>query len=75
MTLDDWRLDQGLTFKRLAELLSTENQTVDTETVRRWCMPESATLARMPDRIWLRKIYEVSGGLVAPNDFVLPPEE
>lgn len=76
MTLDDWRLDQGLSYNRLAEMLSTANQEVKVETVRRWCLPEDAPLARMPDREMLRRIFTVTGGAVGPNDFVgLPSGE
>lgn len=70
MTLDEWRMDQVLSFRQLAERLSSPDQRVDTETVRRWCMTEDAPLARMPDRMWLRKIYTVTEGAVTPNDFV-----
>lgn len=75
MTLDDWRLDEGLTFARLAALLSEGFQPVTPETVRRWCLPEGAALSRMPDAPWLRRIYDVTGGKVTPNDFAGIPEQ
>lgn len=69
MTLEDWRLDEGLTHDALAKLLSEENHTVTKETVRRWCLPEDDPLSRTPDRAWMRRIYTVSDGRVTPNDF------
>lgn len=69
MTLDDYRLEEGLTYARLAALLSEGNEKVTAETVRRWCLGEDATLRRVPTTKWMRKIYEISGGKVTPNDF------
>lgn len=69
MTLEDWRLDEGLTYLTLADRLSEPNHTVTPETVRRWCLPEGDPLSRTPDRRWLRRIYEISNGQVTPNDF------
>ncbi len=69
MTLEDWRLLEVLTYTQLAERLSEEDQTVAPETVRRWCLPESDELSRMPDRFWLRRIHALTGGKVTADDF------
>jgi hypothetical protein len=69
MTLEDWRLEEGLTYARLAELLSEKDQAVSAETVRRYCMPEEQSLSRIPDPPMLRKIFRVTQGKVTPNDF------
>lgn len=69
MTLEDWRLDEGVTYARLAELLSDKDQHVSAETVRRYCMAEDHPLRRNPDPPMLRKIYKLTLGKVTPNDF------
>lgn len=77
MTLEDWRLDEGLTYRALARVLSSGEMHVTWETVRRWCLPEEDALSRAPDRRWMRRIYEVTGGQVTPNDFagISPQDE
>lgn len=69
MTLEDWRLDEGLTYARLAELLTTPDHKVNPELARRWCLEEGQPLRRMPDPPMLRHIYQVTQGQVTPNDF------
>ena len=69
MKLEDWRLDEGLTHRALADALAYDGRTVTPETVRRWCLPEDDVLSRTPDRGWLRRIHALSGGQVTPNDF------
>lgn len=65
MTLHEWRLDEGLTLQRLADALG-----ISEETARRYALPETDPMSRMPDRQMLRKIFSVTGGKVTPNDFV-----
>jgi hypothetical protein len=69
MTLEDWRLIEGLTYKALAAKLSNDNMQVTPETARRWCLPEGDALHRTPDPAWMRRIYGVTAGAVTPNDF------
>lgn len=69
MTLEDWRLEEGLTYRALADRLSDANLRVNEETARRWCLPEGDALSRTPDRAWMRRIFEVTDGAVTPNDF------
>lgn len=69
MTLEDWRLQEGLTNKALAELVSSQDQQVSEETVRRWQLPESSSIHRRPDGPQMRRIFAITGGMVTPNDF------
>lgn len=69
MRLEDWRLEEGLTYAKLADLLSTPDQHVSAETARRYCMEEGEDLRRFPEAAMLRRIYTLTGGKVTPNDF------
>lgn len=69
MTLEDWRLEEGVTYARLAELISTKDHKVSEETVRRWCLSEDHQLSRTPSRAEMRRVYAVTHGAVTPNDF------
>lgn len=59
MTFDAWTKTKGLTWEQVAELIGAANASV----ARKY------SLGTIPRRRTMWRIYEVSGGLVTPNDF------
>jgi transcriptional regulator with XRE-family HTH domain len=62
--LETWRLEQGYTYKRLAESLG-----VTTETARRYCLPRGDRLARTPAPAVLQRMDRLTNGQVAAADY------
>lgn len=62
--LEAWRLEQGYTYKRLAEALG-----VTTETARRYCLPAGDKLARTPSPALLVQVERLTSGQVTAADY------
>lgn len=62
--LEEWRLEQGYTYRRLAEALD-----ITEETARRYCLPRGHKLARSPAPSTLRAIEKLTSGAVKPSDY------
>ena len=67
MTLEDFRKQQKLTYKQLAELLGASHATV----ARRWCLGIDAKDRMIPAPEFMERIVSVTNGSVMPNDFYL----
>lgn len=65
MTLEEYRRLEGLSLARLGEMIG-----VSEETARRYCLPETAPMSRMPHRPMLHTIHRMTDGKVTPNDFL-----
>ena len=65
MTLKEFRDQNKLTYKALANLLGASDATV----ARRWCLAKSHKDAMIPDRHYMTSIIEATRGQVMPNDF------
>jgi hypothetical protein len=69
MKLIEWIAREGLNYTSAAEQIEVESP----ETVRRYCLPSSDPLFRIPRPAVMRRIMAVSGGLVTANDFYDAP--
>jgi len=67
MTLDEYRLANGLSYKALAEKLGFKEATV----ARRWCLPKDHPQALTPSSRNLTLILNVTMSSVTPNDFII----
>ena len=67
MTLDEYRLENSLSYKKLAEKLGFKEATV----ARRWCLPKDHSQALTPSSRNLSLILQVTMGSVTPNDFII----
>ena len=67
MTLEEYRLENNLSYKKLAEKLGFKEATV----ARRWCLPKNHDQALTPNPKNLSLILEVTMGAVTPNDFII----
>jgi len=67
MTLEDFRKQQKLTYRQLAELLGASHATV----ARRWCLGIDAKDRMIPAPEFMERIVSVTNGSVMPNDFYL----
>ena len=67
MTLDDFRRQQKLTYRQLAELLGASHATV----ARRWCLDIDNKDRMIPAPNFMERIVNVTDGAVTPNDFYL----
>ena len=67
MTLDEYRLANGLSYKALAEKLGFKEATV----ARRWCLPKHHPQALTPSSRNLTLILNVTMSSVTPNDFII----
>lgn len=67
MTLEEYRLQNNLSYKKLAEKLGFKEATV----ARRWCLPKGHDQALTPSPRNLGLILEVTMGSVTPNDFII----
>ena len=67
MTLDEYRLANGLSYKALAEKLGFKEATV----ARRWCLSKSHPQALTPSPRNLSLILNVTMSSVTPNDFII----
>ena len=65
MQLDDYRRQNGMTYAELASKLGAAEATV----ARRWCLPSGQKGRAIPNEHFMRRIIEVSGSEVLPNDF------
>ena len=65
MTLEDFRKQQKLSYKQLAELLGASHATV----ARRWCLPRGHKDRLIPNENYMDKIILLTNGEVMPNDF------
>jgi predicted transcriptional regulator len=65
MTLEEFRKEEGLSLEKLGLLIG-----VSEETARRYCLPETDSMSRFPNRRTLRTIYTITRGRVTPNDFL-----
>lgn len=63
MKLNDFRKKNSFTFKGLAKFIGVEGISCQS-TVQRWCMGK-----RIPEKKFMEKIFKVTKGKVAPNDF------
>lgn len=63
MTLDDWRIRQGLSVQQLANRIRTTHQSA-----LRYCNGQ-----RVPRAAIMPRIYRITGGAVQPNDFYRLP--
>lgn len=60
MTLDEYRKEKGLTYNDIAAAIGLGNPM----TVMRYCKGQ-----RIPKPDMMKKIYDFSGGAVAPSDY------
>jgi hypothetical protein len=67
MTLEEYRLENSLSYKKLAEKLGFKEATV----ARRWCLPKDHDQALTPSSRNLSLILQVTMGSVTPNDFII----
>ncbi len=67
MTLEDYRKQQKLSYKQLAELLGASHATV----ARRWCLGIDHKDRMIPAPDFMERIVLVTDGSVMPNDFYL----
>jgi hypothetical protein len=67
MTLEEYRLQNSLSYKKLAEKLGFKEATV----ARRWCLPKDHNQALTPSSRNLSLILQVTMGSVTPNDFII----
>ena len=65
MQLDDYRRQNRMTYAELASKLGAAEATV----ARRWCLPAGQKGRAIPNEHFMRRIIEVSGSEVLPNDF------
>ena len=63
MKLNDFRKKKIFKFKGLEKFIGVEGISCQS-TVQRWCMGK-----RIPEKKFMEKIYKVTKGSVAPNDF------
>ena len=63
MGLEKFRLNKGLSYKKLADLIGITGISSATTTFR-WCKG-----SRMPGRAWIKKIQEKTKGKVTPQSF------
>jgi transcriptional regulator with XRE-family HTH domain len=69
VTLREWRNQSELSRRELAEKLRT-----DAATIYRWELSRGQPDKRIPTSGFMGRIYQLTGGAVAPNDFYdLPP--
>lgn len=59
MNLDQWRIQQGLTYAALAVRIGVSKMQA-----RRYCLRE-----QIPERNRMRRIWQVTGGVVRPDSF------
>jgi transcriptional regulator with XRE-family HTH domain len=67
MTLEEYRLENNLSYKKLAEKLGFKEATI----ARRWCLPKAHQQSLTPSSRNLGLILEVTMGSVTPNDFII----
>ena len=67
MTLNEWRLERGLSYRKLASLMDSPHATV----ARRWCLPAEHKDQMIPSPAKMLAIYRLTDGSVQPNDFYL----
>tara|TARA_X000001388_G_C2204593_1_gene112626 strand:- start:741 stop:983 length:243 start_codon:yes stop_codon:yes gene_type:complete len=60
MTLDQYRIEKGWSFTRLAKMLGAS----DAKVASRWCKGE-----QIPNREFMAAIMNLTQGAVSPNDF------
>lgn len=60
MTLDEFRVNKGLSYAALARSLGANHATI----VRRWCIGD-----KVPSKRYMAVIIELTQGAVQPNDF------
>ena len=65
MTLEEYRQAQGLTYKRLAELIGAKHPTM----ARRYCLPHGHKDRMIPQIEYMERIMTLTNGQVQPNDF------
>jgi len=63
MGLEKFRLNKGLSYKKLADLIGITGISSATTTFR-WCKG-----SRIPGRIWMKIIKEKTKGKVTPQSF------
>tara|TARA_A100000171_G_scaffold30078_1_gene28310 strand:+ start:451 stop:648 length:198 start_codon:yes stop_codon:yes gene_type:complete len=63
MGLEKFRLDKGLSYKKLADLIGITGASSATTTFR-WCKG-----SRIPGRNWMKAIKEKTKGKVTPQSF------
>ena len=65
MTLEEWRKKKGLSYVKLAALLSASHATV----ARRWCLKRGEKGRMIPSEDFMAIIQATTLGDVTPNDF------
>jgi len=65
MTLDEYRIEKGWSYTKLAEITGCAHATV----ARRWCLPQDHSDYSVPAARYMRVISSVTDGAVTPNSF------
>ena len=65
MTLDEYRIEKKLSYRKMAQLLDVGHATI----VRRWCLPPSHPQRVLPRPEYMERLLHYTNGAVQPNDF------